>query len=261
INQGVQAVIGTTAPGQEDDVWCDFMKGQVEKCTREIANARNHYLEAIIASYGASESKTSNDRALESNNGVKGVVPYVVEGVSVSSTKVPKITEISLLRNFKYDSNGLRVWKAFDIGNGKLLKWNEFDKNSQCFPQELSVVTTKTHRGRKAYSTFQPKNEPVEDIVKQKWTGLFTRTIAEDHASIGVQLSAVQLIEGKNVPRGWALKKSEKSKKFSIKVKQYLIEKFQLGETTGNKVNPLQVSVDMRCARNEDGKRMFSASE
>jgi hypothetical protein len=37
----------------------DFTKGQVEKCTREIPNARNDYLEALIASYSASESKVN----------------------------------------------------------------------------------------------------------------------------------------------------------------------------------------------------------
>ncbi len=55
-------------------------------------------------------------------NGVKGVAPYVVEGVSDSRTKVPRITGISLLHNFEYDPNGLRVWKAFDMGKGKLLE-------------------------------------------------------------------------------------------------------------------------------------------
>ncbi len=31
--------------------------------------------------------------------------------------------------------------------------------------------------------------------MKQKWAGLFTKTDPVDHASIGVQLSAVQLIK------------------------------------------------------------------
>ncbi len=97
--------------------------------------------------------------------------------------------------------------------------------------------------------------------MKRKWAGLFARTDPVDHATIGVQLSAVQIIEGKNLSQGWALKKSKQSKRFPVKIKQYLVEKFQVGETTGNKVDPLQVSVDMRCARDEDGKRMFSASE
>jgi hypothetical protein len=79
-------------------------------------------------------------RALESNNSMKGVVLYVVEGVPNTSTEVPRITEISLLHNFEYDPNRLRVRKAFNIGKGKLLKWDDFDKNVKCFLQEFSVV-------------------------------------------------------------------------------------------------------------------------
>ena len=223
-------------------------------------------------------------------------MPYVVEGVPVLSTNVTRITGISLLHNFEYDSNGLRVWKAFEIGKGKLLMWSEFDKNSQCFPQELSVVEEgdkdqayvfaskevephdicveedndlvkdstvdesamfhcpesgcvkqylswgrlQRHIAAEKH-TFQTKNEPVEDIVKRKWASLFTATAPVDHASIEGQLSAVQLIEGKNLHQGWALKKSKKSKRFPIKVKQYLIDKFQVGETTGNKVDHLNI--------------------
>ena len=36
INHSVQAVIVTIGPGQEKNVWYDFMKAQVEKCTTEI---------------------------------------------------------------------------------------------------------------------------------------------------------------------------------------------------------------------------------
>ena len=297
----------------------DFSEPQAGKgpCDRSSAHQKSHvtrYLNEGNDVMNALDIK----RALESNNGVKGVVPYVVEGVPVSSTNDTRITGISLLHNFEYDSKGLRVWKAFDVGKGKLLKWNEFDKNSQSFPQELSVVEEGdkdqaylfTAASKEAQShdvcdkednevvenstvdesvmfhcpesgcvkqyitwgrlqrhiaaekhTFQKKNEPVEDIVKRKWASLFTGTVPVDHASIEAQLSAVQLIKGKDLPQGWALKKSKKSKRFPIKVKQYLMEKFQVGETTGNKVDPLQVSVDMRCARDEQGKRMFSASE
>ena len=131
---------------------------------------------------------------------------------------------------------------------------------SGCVKQYLSWGRLQRHIAAEKH-TFQTKNEPVEDIVKRKWASLFTATAPVDHASIEGQLSAVQLIEGKNLRQGWALKKSKKSKRFPIKVKQYLIDKFQVGETTGNKVDPLQVSVDMRCARDDDGKRMFSASE
>ena len=119
----------------------DFSEPQAGKgpCDRSSAHQKSHvtrYLNEGNDVMNALDIK----RALESNNGVKGVVPYVVEGVPVLSTNVTRITGISLLHNFEYDSNRLRVWKAFEIGKGKLLMWSEFDKNSQCFPQELSVV-------------------------------------------------------------------------------------------------------------------------
>ena len=83
----------------------------------------------------------------------------------VLSTNVTRITGISLLHNFQYDSNGLRVWKTFEIGKGKLLKWNEFEKNSQSFPQELSVV----EEGYKdqAY-VFASKEAKLHDICDEE---------------------------------------------------------------------------------------------
>ncbi len=119
----------------------DFSEPQAGKgpCDRSSAHQKSHVTRYLNEGNDVMTA-LDNKRALESNNGVKGVVPYVVEGVSASSTKVPRITGISLLHNFEYDPNGLRVWKAFNIGKGKLLEWDEFDKNSQCFPQELAVV-------------------------------------------------------------------------------------------------------------------------
>ena len=73
-------------------------------------------------------------QALESNNGVKGIVPYVVEGVPVLSTNVTRITGISLLHNFEYDSNRLRVRKAFESyrsGMNLTKTVNPFLKSSQ----------------------------------------------------------------------------------------------------------------------------------
>ena len=35
---------------------------------------------------------------------------------------------VSYLNNFQQNSDGLNVWKVFDIGPGKLLPWRKFDK-------------------------------------------------------------------------------------------------------------------------------------
>jgi hypothetical protein len=94
---------------------------------------------------------------------------------------------------------------------------------SGCVKQYVTWGRLQRHIAAEKH-TVQPKNEPVEDIVKRKWAGLFTRTVPVDHASIGVQLSAVQLIEGKNLHRRWALKKSKKSKRFPIKSDQAVFD-------------------------------------
>ena len=44
-------------------------------------------------------------------------------------------------------------------------------------------------------------------------------------------------------------------------MRNYLQETFDSGNTTGHKSDPVQVSVEMRCARDEQGRRLFTASE
>ena len=61
---------------------------------------------------------------------------------------------------------------------------------------------------------------------------------------------------------GWALKSSQAGRKrFSANQKNYLTNKFNLGETTGRKANPDDVAKDMMRARDVDGNRMFSSDE
>ena len=64
-----------------------------------------------------------------------------------------------------------------------------------------------------------------------------------------------------DVSQGWALSKPRVSTRFSQKVKAYLNAKFELGERTGLKADPNQVSADMRNARDEENNRHFSREE
>ena len=64
------------------------------------------------------------------------------------------------------------------------------------------------------------------------------------------------------LPEGWAGWESAKPRhKFNSKQKKYLEEKFQRGETTQVKANPEDVSKEMRCLRDENGKRIFTMEE
>ena len=64
------------------------------------------------------------------------------------------------------------------------------------------------------------------------------------------------------VSMGWALKSSQGGKtRFSDKQRDYLTSQFQIGEETGLKASPAQVSRLMMTAKDASGNRMFSSSE
>ena len=61
---------------------------------------------------------------------------------------------------------------------------------------------------------------------------------------------------------GWALSKPRTGvTRFPQKVRDYLITRFDLGEATGNKADPNQVSLDMRAAKGQDGERRFKRDQ
>ena len=57
---------------------------------------------------------------------------------------------------------------------------------------------------------------------------------------------------------GWALPK--KSNRFSETQKEYLLQKFNIGQSTGKKAQAEAVAKDMRRAKGSDGKRLFSVA-
>ena len=63
------------------------------------------------------------------------------------------------------------------------------------------------------------------------------------------------------LPQGWALKQSKNVVRLNENQKAYLDERFKIGQTTGLKADPLQVSRDMRHARTENGERRFTMNE
>ena len=61
---------------------------------------------------------------------------------------------------------------------------------------------------------------------------------------------------------GWALQKPRGSgTRFSENVKSYFQARFDVGVQTGRKSDPVQVSADMRSAKNQDGTRKLSRDE
>lgn len=63
------------------------------------------------------------------------------------------------------------------------------------------------------------------------------------------------------VSEGWALRVTKKACRFNENQTSYLTAKFQIGQSTGMKVNAEAVAMEMRRARGQDGKRLFQVSE
>ena len=63
---------------------------------------------------------------------VKGSTAAVCEiNETVKDLEITKIQGMSAFHNFKYESNGLRVWKAFGVGPGKVLPWRDIYRRHQ----------------------------------------------------------------------------------------------------------------------------------
>ncbi|KAK3719184.1 hypothetical protein QZH41_007786 [Actinostola sp. cb2023] len=64
--------------------------------------------------------------ALESHGGVRGCRIAVVEVCSNRDIiKDNKIPGISLLNNFSFEETGIRAWKAYNVGTGRLFKYDD----------------------------------------------------------------------------------------------------------------------------------------
>ena len=64
-----------------------------------------------------------------------------------------------------------------------------------------------------------------------------------------------------NIKEGWALKETRKAYRFNDTQKAYLETKFNIGQSTGRKMDPVVVAREMRRSVHSNGKRLFKASE
>ena len=63
----------------------------------------------------------------------------LVQGNSSNKTNV-KWPGISKLNNFEFSSDGVRVWQAYQVGEGKFFPWSEFE--GTFYPLYLSLSLT-----------------------------------------------------------------------------------------------------------------------
>ncbi|KAL9963761.1 hypothetical protein ACROYT_G027299 [Oculina patagonica] len=103
-----------------------------------------------------------------------------------------------------------------------------------------------------------PEKETLLDKAKKSYHILLQEDVSSAKA---LETTEVEATEGTRLPEGWALKTAKKPKRFSEAQRKYLEDKFNLGQETGHKQNPEQVSKDMRFAKKANGSRLFSKDE
>ena len=232
---------------------------------------------------------------------VQGVTASVCEvNDKQKSIDVTKIPNFSAYHNFEFDPQGIRLRKAHSVGQGKTVnytnivrtpqgatsiivknKQNFFDmsvarslKSKQSTQSKASPLFVCPQEG--CASSFQSfdslqhhlnygqhenktSQESVYDQLRRDWVARFSTVLPENRPRPKLLISSTTSF---SLPIGWALQKPRTGgTRYSSQVKDYLKARFDAGEESGCKADPGQVSLDMRNARTENNKRLFSRGE
>ena len=111
----------------------DFSDPQAGKdiCDRKAAPMKAHIRRWVNEKHNVTTAQEMKE-ALESHGGLKGCRVAVVEvDTSKEANKESKIPGISILNNFHFDDTGVRVWKTYNIGPGRLISYADLQTSSQ----------------------------------------------------------------------------------------------------------------------------------
>jgi hypothetical protein len=111
----------------------DFSDPQGGKgaCDRKAASIKAHVRRYINEGHDVQNAQDLRD-AIISEGGLNGVRVALVDADDTEmKSKLPqvKLAGISFLDNFEYSDKGVKVWKAFEVGKGKLLNQSEIEGN------------------------------------------------------------------------------------------------------------------------------------
>ncbi|XP_062603058.1 uncharacterized protein LOC134264790 [Saccostrea cucullata] len=192
------------------------------------------------------------------------------------------IKNISSFYNFAFENNGLRMWQAYDIGEGKLSSWETLKPSKNCVQlkvikdwtdivtaislEEPAVLLKQTksnlicpmegcirefknkesldHHLMQGNCEYQLEKEPLSDKAKV----IYSQKLSQA-SSICPDVSAIEVFKDEELEDkslGWALKNKKRRVVFSQQQKNYMIEKFNVGKRTGSKVDAYTAAEEMR---------------
>ena len=114
-------------------------QGGKDICDRKIAPMKTHINNFVNEKHDVIHAADMR-QALVSYGGVRGCRIAVAEvDERQADTHSMKLEGISSYNNFQWEENGIRVWKAYNVGEGKLLKYTELDRGNQQ-PTGLKII-------------------------------------------------------------------------------------------------------------------------
>ena len=121
----------------------DFSDPQGGKgaCDRKAATIKSHMTVHLNSGHDI-DTTSQMQEAIESFGGVPGVKVKLCSTLSSSVKKQVKWDGASFISNIQYSKDGLRVWRAYNIGPGKSIPWSKFDVPDK---QELSSLVSSTN--------------------------------------------------------------------------------------------------------------------
>ena len=304
----------------------DFSDPQAGKgsCDRKAATIKSH-MKIYLNSGHDIETPEQMVLAMESSGGIPGVRVTLCGPQSSEKPPAIKWDGVSFLNNMEYTKDGIRVWRAYNVGKGKFIPWSEFNIPNTYVCPTLNTVADRTPHISfnvvKARRSSEPLPDPLTAVESQSQStvdddssdsedesGLFfcgeegcTRSFQrfsslQRHLDYGSHKYALEretlydkamldyaakleqgpTAEVPEIPtadihleqphesvlqKGWALKSAKQRKRLSEKQKKYLLDVYQIGESTGRKAEPASVARLMRLSKNSDGSLLFDASE
>ena len=141
----------------------DFSDPQGGKaaCDRKAATIKSHMRIYLNAGNDIETPEQMKD-AILSSGGVSGVNVALCESVQVPTVLSSKIEGISQLSNVEYKEEGLLVWRAYGIGDGKLIPTDKLRCPS---PSDLPTLNGVTRSYSSAFTSVKERRikESVRD--------------------------------------------------------------------------------------------------
>ena len=136
----------------------DFSDPQGGKgsCDRKAASIKNK-MKVYLNSGHDIETPEQMKQAIESSGGIPGVRVTSCGPQDASALPKIKINGISFLNNFEYSEQGIRVWKAYRMGEGNLMKWSDLSLPPNNSLQEIKPNLSSTSNEENSFIVVSAK--------------------------------------------------------------------------------------------------------